>query len=55
MVACVPSSTTDNAGVEVPFHMEEQEVVDVLSADYGDIGEMEAGARGKHQQSHCLF
>ena len=37
IVACVPSTTTDNEGVEVPFHITEQEVIDVLSADYGGI------------------
>ena len=41
IVACVPSTTTDNAGVEVPFSVSEQEVIDVLSADYGEIEAME--------------
>ena len=41
IVACVPSTTTDNAGVEVPFSIAEQEVIDVLSADYGEIEAME--------------
>ena len=41
IVACVPSTTTDAAGVEVPFHITEQEVKDVLSADYGEIEAME--------------
>ena len=41
IVACVPSTTTDNEGVEVPFHITEQEVIDVLSADYGEIEAME--------------
>ena len=40
-MACVPSTTTDNEGVEVPFHITEQEVIDVLSADYGEIEAME--------------
>ena len=41
IVACVPSTTTDNAGVEVPFSIAEQEVIGVLSADYGEIEAME--------------
>jgi predicted Zn-dependent peptidase len=41
IVACVPSTTTDNEGVEVPFHINEQEVMDVLGADYGEIEALE--------------
>jgi hypothetical protein len=41
IVACVPSTTTDNEGVEVPFSITEEEVIQVLSADYGEIEAME--------------
>ena len=41
IVACAPATTTDAEGVEVEFHIDEQEVVDVLSADYGEIEAME--------------
>jgi len=41
IVACVPSTTTDNDGVEVGFDITEQEVIDVLSSDYGEIEAME--------------
>jgi len=41
IVACVPATTTDNDGVEVPFHIEEQEVIEVLSADYGEVQALE--------------
>jgi hypothetical protein len=41
IVACVPSTTTDAEGVEVPFAMTEDEVKEVLSADYGEIEAME--------------
>ena len=41
IVACVPSTTTDNDGVEVPFSIFEQDVIAVLSADYGEIDPIE--------------
>ena len=41
IVACVPSTTTDNDGVEVGFEINEDEVIEVLSADYGEIEAME--------------
>ena len=41
IVACVPSTTTDAEGTEVPFSITEEEVKEVLSADYGEIEAME--------------